>query len=853
MKKRSLLIAAMLSLVAVGGITTYEIIKNKTTEEVICTATSEKLDLDESDKADDSLFGGNSEKYEAGKISLNSAVEEELLKPVIGRQYFYNTTTEKLSIRFFAAVSSKDVSAVWTRALYDANGVETTVFGKGTYESQIAYTAIEYADPDDGNKTKTATPEEIGGSSDYKYFVIYTIKNIPSTYASYYFDAKLEISNSTNTIASKTCSVATNSTAEASSEELSINNTVLDAKSTAAGNQKYVNEKPKTLYNTNDVFDNSNYVLNVAGNVYKNPTVTGFDSTTTGKKTVTLDFGRTSVQTDVYVINAEPKVINGSYVVTVDKSYSGEIGAADDVKGNQFTTISQALEFLQDTTRISNDSKKILNIEAGYYNEKLEITTANLTINGAGVDSTKIEWDSLYGIVDSNGFTNTTDSTMTVAVRDTATNCKINDITISNKYNNIDAFNDTKAPSYTENSKTVVYAGNGERALALLVQADQFVMEDSKLLGWQDTLELFTGRQYFKNTYISGCIDYIFGTNSTTLFDSCEIHTVKGKANASSNNVNAYITASKGLNKNSSDAVNYGFIFDNCNFTSDSDFVGTYAIARPWTVYSSVAILNSTFDNKLATDESKTISNGLLGGATQDVDTLKIKFYNNGKTLNDDLTNVDTSLTSETAANYTDYSVIYGKSNGGVSYALAWNPKTGLEVDNNTYYVFHGTAPTTGTSYVFDGGSLSGEVNGLTFNNCTRRTTGGNDDLMVNGYLSFDVKAGTTVTITSYPGYHSYRIGDIYANNDTATYYFENAQTVRLDYVGGTFYLYSITINSTNQSDTATLTDLSLSGAKNIFVKGDFVDKAKKTILDFFPFALFKYLISGFCGWKTGK
>ena len=37
-----------------------------------------------------------------------------------------------------------------------------------------------------------------------------------------------------------------------------------------------------------------------------------------------------------------------------------------------------------------------------------------------------------------------------------------------------------------------------------------------KILGWQDTLELFTGRQYFKNTYISGCIDYIFGTNNTT-------------------------------------------------------------------------------------------------------------------------------------------------------------------------------------------------------------------------------------------------------------------------------------------------------------------------------------------------
>ena len=55
-------------------------------------------------------------------------------------------------------------------------------------------------------------------------------------------------------------------------------------------------------------------------------------------------------------------------------------------------------------------------------------------------------------------------------------------------------------------------------ALALLVQADQFVMEKCRLLGYQDTLELFTGRQYIVDTNIQGVSDFIFGINNTPYF-----------------------------------------------------------------------------------------------------------------------------------------------------------------------------------------------------------------------------------------------------------------------------------------------------------------------------------------------
>ena len=43
-------------------------------------------------------------------------------------------------------------------------------------------------------------------------------------------------------------------------------------------------------------------------------------------------------------------------------------------------------------------------------------------------------------------------------------------------------------------------------------------MEKYRLLGYQDTLELFTGRQYIVDTNIQGVTDFIFGINNTPYF-----------------------------------------------------------------------------------------------------------------------------------------------------------------------------------------------------------------------------------------------------------------------------------------------------------------------------------------------
>ena len=64
--------------------------------------------------------------------------------------------------------------------------------------------------------------------------------------------------------------------------------------------------------------------------------------------------------------------------------------------------------------------------------------------------------------------------------------------------------------------------GPGSQAVALSVHSDRAVVRDCRLLGWQDTLYAASGRQLYKNTYIEGAVDFIFG-NARAVFERCEI------------------------------------------------------------------------------------------------------------------------------------------------------------------------------------------------------------------------------------------------------------------------------------------------------------------------------------------
>src|SRR3954454_8622645 len=65
-------------------------------------------------------------------------------------------------------------------------------------------------------------------------------------------------------------------------------------------------------------------------------------------------------------------------------------------------------------------------------------------------------------------------------------------------------------------------AGPIGQALAIRVDGDRAAFRNCRFLGWQDTILLNRGRQYFERCYIAGHVDFIFGS-ATAFFDKCAI------------------------------------------------------------------------------------------------------------------------------------------------------------------------------------------------------------------------------------------------------------------------------------------------------------------------------------------
>jgi pectin methylesterase-like acyl-CoA thioesterase len=117
--------------------------------------------------------------------------------------------------------------------------------------------------------------------------------------------------------------------------------------------------------------------------------------------------------------------------------------------------------------------------------------------------------------------------------------------------------------------------GKGSQALAISVSGDRAAFRKCRFLGWQDTILLLQGRQYFEDCGVTGAVDFIFGA-ATAFFQRCDIHCLSG----------GYITAASTPQDHP-----FGFVFANCNITAEPG-VKTY-LGRPWRPCASVTFLNT--------------------------------------------------------------------------------------------------------------------------------------------------------------------------------------------------------------------------------------------------------------------
>jgi len=125
--------------------------------------------------------------------------------------------------------------------------------------------------------------------------------------------------------------------------------------------------------------------------------------------------------------------------------------------------------------------------------------------------------------------------------------------------------------------------GTGSQAVAVLVEADRAVFKKCRFLGWQDTLYAKNGRQLYKDCYIEGHVDFIFG-QAAAVFENCHIHS-KG---------DGYIAAPMRFAADEP----AGFIFDRCRLTSSNTKNGVY-LGRPWRDYGRTVFLNTVMDAQI--------------------------------------------------------------------------------------------------------------------------------------------------------------------------------------------------------------------------------------------------------------
>ena len=345
-----------------------------------------------------------------------------------------------------------------------------------------------------------------------------------------------------------------------------------------------------------------------------------------------------------------------SVSVNVNAQHSGADGAeVDGVK--TFKTVQGAIDYF--ASENLNNAQKIVNISAGDYHEKITVNKdiVNLKLVGSTTGVTKITYGDYAGMLDANGNKIGTDKTATA-------NVHAEGFIAENIYfeNSFDYFNPPQGVKDLQ-------------ALAMYSRADKVQFINCIFTGVQDTLEVVSGRQYFKNCTIKGSVDFIFGNNPSVLFDNCDIVSVNR------NKKGGYVTAMKGNDGTNGNAVaTYGLVFKGCRLTAEQGIEnGTIALGRPWRADATVAWINCEIGAHISI---KAYGTGLSrytymeggGVANYPKDANFFEYGNTGAgavsaQLNDDFT----LLTETEVALYTPAN-IFATINGGVTYTGEWNP-----------------------------------------------------------------------------------------------------------------------------------------------------------------------------------
>ncbi|XP_028064528.1 pectinesterase-like [Camellia sinensis] len=260
------------------------------------------------------------------------------------------------------------------------------------------------------------------------------------------------------------------------------------------------------------------------------------------------EFPRWVTTRDRKLLKTSPKDINADVVVAQDGS------------GN-YGTVNEAVSSVPD----NGNTRYVIYVKQGTYNENVVIGSnkKNVMLVGDGMDLTIITGN--LNVIDGS---TTFDSATVAAVGD---GFIAQDICIQNTAGAVK-----------------------EQAVALRVGADQSVINRCRIDAYQDTLYAHSNRQFYRDSYITGTIDFIFG-NAAVVLQNCNIVArlpMSGQFNA--------VTAQGKNDPNQ----NTGTSIQTCNVTASLDLepvkgtVKSY-LGRPWKAYSTTIFMQSYIEDHI--------------------------------------------------------------------------------------------------------------------------------------------------------------------------------------------------------------------------------------------------------------
>lgn len=241
-----------------------------------------------------------------------------------------------------------------------------------------------------------------------------------------------------------------------------------------------------------------------------------------------------------------------------------------------FSKISKALE----AAKQYDGMKVVIHIAPGVYHERIVVNQNHISFVGVDEQTTKITYSDAAQDVMPEGDKRGTFRTPSVFI-------------------DADDFHACHISFLNE-------AGQGDnvgQALAVYADGDCLTFENCRFEGYQDTL--FTaplpkkekqpggfkgpkefaprrhGRHFYKDCFIAGNIDFIFGS-ATAYFENCELF-----MRSRDDKISGYVTA-----PSTYEGEPYGYVFNHCRFTGDCPKESAY-LGRPWRNFAKAVIMNS--------------------------------------------------------------------------------------------------------------------------------------------------------------------------------------------------------------------------------------------------------------------